>query len=117
METRNRRDRFVQKISLEIFAIAHEIGSIESGWSTDKKCRLTDSEKLWLDPGRADQDSRFAQARSSAPWRANIAKSFAGWIQQGLGQELPLSDIEHVFFAEVFEEELVSQNLTPALVH
>ncbi len=58
------------------------------GWSKQAHA-LPYNERLWLDPGRADQpdEKDFAQDREQDGWRGYVATRFANWLNDLLKKE------------------------------
>lgn len=99
VETRNRRDGLLDRLIDELVDFAHPLqATLPAGWTRDADCRLTDSERLWLDPGRAEAadetDAEFQSVWQLMDWPAEIGRRFANWLNHELGQTLPLGDIE-----------------------
>lgn len=108
MDTRNRRDAWLDRLIDELVDFAQPLqATLPPGWTRDTDCRLAESEKLWLDPGRATapapDDADFATTWRVMDWPAEIGKRFANWLNAELGQQLPLGDIE----ARQWQDELL----------
>ena len=94
------RARFVDSLTDELWQYASELGELAPGWSAAEDCRLDREEALWLDPGRAQQDSEFAQALAFGQWRGEVARRFGRWLNKQLrekskkSKELPMGDVE-----------------------
>jgi CRISPR-associated protein Csy1 len=107
METRDKRNALIEEIILELVEFAAALQALEPGWTGNSRCLLPDSEKLWLDPLRSKLDNDFAQKRTqNEEWQRDVAKSFASWINNFLGNKLPVGDVEHQFWMEMFEDEM-----------
>lgn len=105
LETREHRDDLLDQIIGEVQQYADELRTLEPGWSTDSRCRLVEAEALWLDPGRAALDAAFAKAWMQGHWKAAVQHRFADWLNQALGEKLPLGVIEHAFWADALATE------------
>lgn len=94
MHTRNKVDGFVGALVDELVVYAARFEQLESGWSADADCRLSEEEKLWLDPWRAETDETFKALRERWEWPEQITDRFAKWLNHQLG-DLPVGDPEH----------------------
>lgn len=108
-ETRDRRDKWLEELLAELLGFVGEVSALDGGWSADPRCRLSDAERLWLDPTRADPDSAsfdqsFADARIYAPWQKDVANTFGRWVNRRLGDFVPMGDAEYLFWREMFAE-------------
>lgn len=92
-ETRNRRDEYVATLIDELIFFAGAHAALEPGWSASSDCRLPESEALWLDARRDDED--FVQRREDGDWAQEIRHRFATWLNNELRKELPVSDPEY----------------------
>lgn len=108
LETKDKRDAMVSAIIDKVIEYTAELHSLDAGWSKDPRCRLTDAEKLWLDPGRADFEPLFATARDEDDWQSEVAAAFARWLNASLENPLMFGDVEHQFWSEMFEDEIFS---------
>ena len=98
-ETRDRRDAMLDRLIDELVDFAHPLqATLPAGWTRDAECRLSDAERLWLDPGRAQADDQtdadFQAAWQHMGWPAEIGRRFANWLNHELGQAFLLGDIE-----------------------
>jgi len=98
-ETRNRRDALLDRLIDELVDFVHPLQStLPAGWTRDADCRLTEAERLWLDPGRAEgddaTDTDFHAAWQRMDWPTEVGRRFGNWLNHELGQALPLGDIE-----------------------
>ena len=94
-ETRDLRDELNAALMDELMAFSMDFHRLPPGWSDDPKCRLAIEEIYWLDPGRAELDDSFRQARQQADWPSEVRRRFANWLNQQLGRKLPMGDTEH----------------------
>ena len=97
LESRIRRDEFVDQIILEIFLYLDEIHSLAPGWSSDPRCRLSSEEKFLLDP----------KGVVSPPpeWKEKIRHRFGNWLNHEFGKILLMGYVEHDYFSEMLEGE------------
>lgn len=88
LDIRNARKDSIDQILYILVSIAEQIQSCEpAGWSKDSQ--LIYSEKLWLDPQRAEleDEQKFAEERDNNEWHKDIINSFASWLNQLLKKE------------------------------
>lgn len=103
--TRDKRDNALSCILAEIHSLAAEYRNLPAGWSKDSRCLLPEAEMCWLDPGRSVLDAEFADLWQRMEWAGEIKHRFANWLNAGLGQNIPLGDIEHAYWADFFDDE------------
>ncbi|MCK0715244.1 type I-F CRISPR-associated protein Csy1 [Chromohalobacter sarecensis] len=94
MHIRDLRDDYTAMILDELALFTMQMHGLPPGWSADENCRLAIEEAFWLDPGRAQDDSEFRDARNSTDWPDEIRRRFANWLNKALGGKLPLGDVE-----------------------
>ncbi|XGA80448.1 type I-F CRISPR-associated protein Csy1 [Halomonas sp. CH40] len=94
MHTRDLRDDYTAMLMDELALFAMQMHSLPAGWSDDEKCELSAEEIYWLDPGRAEEDATFREARNSMEWAEVIRHRFANWLNAALGGKLPFGDVE-----------------------
>lgn len=95
MDTRDYRDQLVDQIIDELYDFAGEFRVLTPGWSSDPRCRLADDEALWLDPDRAMHDEKFSAEWHRMEWPAEIRRRFAAWLNEAMGDKLPMGEVEH----------------------
>lgn len=108
---RRKRAALVQGIVDELLHFAEEIRGQEPGWTSDERCRLNQSEALWLDPGRAETDPEFAGMLTLGQWQEEVAHRFANWFNGqlrtgGKRKKLPVGEAEAAEWKKVLENEL-----------
>lgn len=97
VHTRDRVDAYVGDLIDELVAMAGECQRrLPSGWTADARCALAREEQLWLDPGRAEEDSDFRSEWLFMDWPAQIGHRFANWLNERLREHFPsVGDVEH----------------------
>lgn len=105
MHTRDLRDDLTAMLVDELMLFTFDIHSLTPGWTADEKCQLALEEQYWLDPGRTDEDSEFAEARRQSNWNEVISSRAANWLNHELNYNSPLSfgDAEHHHWQRQFE--------------
>lgn len=105
MHTRDLRDDLTAMLVDELMMFTFDIHSLAPGWTADEKCQLALEEQYWLDPGRADEDEEFAEARRQSNWHEVISSRTANWLNRELNYNSPLSfgDAEHHHWKRQFE--------------
>ncbi|QNI01640.1 type I-F CRISPR-associated protein Csy1 [Halomonas sp. SH5A2] len=111
MHTRDLRDDYTAMLMDELALFAMQMHSLPAGWSDDEKCELVTEEAFWLDPGRAEEDAAFREARNSVEWADDIRHRFASWLNAALGEKLPLGDVEFRRWQKTLEKDATHQRL------
>lgn len=98
METRNRVDAFVARLIDEVTIMAGGFHTtLPGGWSLDEDYNdLVITEKLWLDPLRAERPDQvdFAREWLLMDWPAAIGKRFGQWLNARLEGRFAVGDSE-----------------------
>ncbi|AGW13657.1 type I-F CRISPR-associated protein Csy1 [Megalodesulfovibrio gigas] len=105
LATRQHRDELLFQILGELHQFAERYRALPPGWSADPRCRLVEAQQCWLDPQRAAMDAEFADIWLHTAWRDEIKRRFGNWLNAALGDKLPLGDVEHVYWADLFDDE------------
>ncbi len=93
-KTRAFRDRIERELGAQLALYAAETWArTEPGWTRDEQCILPLHQKIWLDPGRAedidrdpsapelsDDDREFHAAFVFGDWPDQVAGDFANWV-------------------------------------
>ena len=103
--TRQHRDELLFQILGELHQFAERYRALAPGWSADPRCRLVEAQQCWLDPQRAAMDAEFANIWLHTAWRDEIKRRFGNWLNATLGDTLSLGDVEHAYWAELFDDE------------
>lgn len=87
VDVRDKRKDAIDRMLHTIFAIAHTLQEKSAGWSKDYA--LPRSQKIWLDPYRADLDGEeeFAQHKAQNEWQKEILEDFASWFNNELREQ------------------------------
>lgn len=91
-DTRRRRDALRDRLVDELVMYASELLRHGAGWTRDAPFEdLSDDEKLWLDPLRAElpQEHEFAARWLAMAWPERIGARFGKWLNAQLRHELP----------------------------
>ncbi len=101
-DVRDKRKDAIDRMLHTIFAIAHTLQDKPAGWSKDYALSL--SQKIWLDPYRADLDGEeeFAQHKAQNEWQKKILEDFASWFNNELREQFP--DLAYDFADAEFAE-------------
>ncbi|OOS24842.1 type I-F CRISPR-associated protein Csy1 [Moraxella pluranimalium] len=109
VDVRDKRKDAIDRMLHTIFAIAHTLQDKPAGWSKDYALSL--SQKVWLDPYRADLDGEeeFAQYKSQNEWQKDILDDFASWFNNELREQFKnlkydIADAEFTQWKRVIEE-------------
>lgn len=111
MHTRDLRDDYTAMLMDELALFAMQMHSLPAGWSDDEKCELSVEEIYWLDPGRAEEDIAFREARNSVEWADDIRHRFASWLNTALDGKLPLGDVEFRHWKKALANDATHQRL------
>ncbi|WP_299260195.1 type I-F CRISPR-associated protein Csy1 [uncultured Kushneria sp.] len=108
--TRDLRDDLTAMLVDELMLFTFDIHSVSSGWTTDEHCQLAADEQYWLDPGRAEQDADFAEARHQSEWHETVSARAAQWLNRELNRDsaLNVGDVEHEHWKGRFDAVLKS---------
>lgn len=95
METRNARDELSDHIIDMILAFASAVQKRTAGWTAQPDCPLADeSEQLWLDPYRCENDLAFRERWQQMAWPKRICERFGQWLNAELMKRLKLGEDE-----------------------
>ncbi|MDN3525404.1 type I-F CRISPR-associated protein Csy1 [Halomonas sabkhae] len=111
MHTRDLRDDYTAMILDELALFTMQMHELSPGWSADENCRLSMEEAFWLDPGRAQNDSDFREARNNTDWPGEVRRRFANWLNKALGGKLPLGDVEFRHWHKELSQDATHQRL------
>jgi CRISPR-associated protein Csy1 len=121
VDIRAKRAELVQAISDRVLDIATELQCLNGGWSADPACKLSWSQKQWLDADalEAAQAAHETQAAAmgaaegalAAPepteWRDKVAEDFARWLNAILSTDkIRMGDAEFIEWKHTFLEVL-----------
>lgn len=109
VDVRDKRKDAIDRMLHTIFAIAHTLQEKSAGWSKDYALSL--SQKVWLDPYRADLDGEeeFAQDKAQNEWQKDILDDFASWFNSELREQFQnlkydIADAEFIEWKREIEE-------------
>lgn len=86
LETRTRRDEWVDALLDELMLFTAEQQTLPTGWTADARCELPRTHRAWLDPDGVD---------AAVPDLIDeLAGDFARWLNHELLDPLPMSDPE-----------------------
>ncbi|EXU75648.1 type I-F CRISPR-associated protein Csy1 [Erwinia mallotivora] len=108
-EIRHRRLAYTDEIIDILFSYVAGVENmaVEHGWSAGDACQLKRSQQLWLDVGRAKEDSQFRAERESGEWQREIAIDFGVWLNRQLKHdELKVSEVERREWSSLFKQRL-----------
>ena len=110
LRIRSRRTKAVDSIIDKLFQYAAEIQNLTEfqGWSMTSDCKLSEAEKLWLDPLRSKFDQEFANKREQKNWCSEIARNFSKWFNSQLRykSKLSMGDAELIEWQKLVEKEM-----------
>jgi CRISPR-associated protein Csy1 len=104
---RDKRKKMQDEIIYAVLDIAAQIQCLPSGWSQPEVCRLSGSEKQWLDP------DGLAESGNTPPgddWQNNVAERFGHWLNAAISTDQTLmGDDELLEWKHRFLEKLHDQ--------
>ncbi|MDP2369601.1 type I-F CRISPR-associated protein Csy1 [Rhodoferax sp.] len=107
MAIKAKRLELVQQIIDTVLAIAAPIQCLPGGWSQLGDCRLSVSEKRWLDAGTVDD------AHAETPpddWQDEVSERFGNWLNAALSTDKTLmGDAEFLEWKHQFKEALANE--------
>jgi len=121
MHIREKRAELVQAIIDRVLDIATELQCLSGGWSAGPACKLSWSQKQWLDADalEAAQTAYEAQAAvmgaadsalavpEPTEWREKVAEDFARWLNATISTDkIRMGDAEYVEWKHTFLEVL-----------
>lgn len=106
-EIRDKRADYINQLCDELINLAAKIQQLPSGWSTHTTCKLPDSQKYWLDPGRGIVDKEWLRLKELSNWRDEVSDDFARWLNSKLQtKELAhFGDNEHNHWKKLLNHE------------
>jgi len=111
VDVREARKRAIDEVLYQVFATAEDIRTnMPAGWSKDYE--LDHSQKLWLDPKRADlegEEDFKAEREQEDDWHRDIVHSFARWLNTLMQTEFKtiandFGDAEHLDWEREIED-------------
>lgn len=106
-DIRRKRAFLTAQLIDEVLFLTAWIRDLPAGWSAEPGCRLCLAETLWLDPGRAREDSDVASAREKVDWKEQVAETFGRWLNAQLDSErTPMSDDERQHWKNSLKHEM-----------
>lgn len=96
LETRTRRDEWVDALLDELMQFTAEQQTLPPGWTADPRCELPPSHRAWLDP---DGVETFPPDLIDG-----LARDFANWLNHQLRNPLPMGDAEYLHWCQQARE-------------
>lgn len=104
---RDTRAALVMQICDALLTFADKFQQLPAGWSANPECKLNETQKFWLDPGRTELDAVWAEQRQIADWQTEVSDDFARWLNAKLTtRKLRFGDAEHHEWKKLIEHEL-----------
>lgn len=109
LETRVRRDEWVNDLIDAFLQFSAELRSLPSGWSQTQECHLGSAEKHWLDPKGVED----ACVQSGLPLPTDTAERvsalFANWLNAQLRDPLPMDDATFRHWSKLMLEQIKAE--------
>jgi CRISPR-associated protein Csy1 len=111
LETRQRRDALVFDLLDEWLQLSATLRTVAPGWSQRPECRLTATQKHWLDPEGVAQAALEAslQTPDVDDTIDAVAEDLARWLNSELRDPLPMGDPEFAHWRTLVREELAQE--------
>lgn len=109
LETRERRDAWVNALIDEFLQFSAELRSLLPGWSQAQECHLTSADKHWLDPEGAAQASTLSGLPLPTDTLERISGNFANWLNGQLRNPLPMGDPEFLHWRKLIEAQIKAE--------
>jgi CRISPR-associated protein Csy1 len=107
MHIRKKRARFIEDICDNLLLFAANIQDLKAGWSSNSNCKLSEAQKFWLDPERAQLDEEWSKKRAASVWQDEVCHDFARWLNSKLEtKKLLFSDYEYEQWKKDLKKEL-----------
>lgn len=121
MHIRAKRAELVQAIIDRVLDMATELQCLNGGWSADPACKLSWSQKQWLDADAVEAAQAAHETKAAATgaadgalaapeateWRDKVAEDFARWLNATLSTDkIRMSDAEFIEWKHTFLEVL-----------
>ncbi|HCW94204.1 MAG TPA: type I-F CRISPR-associated protein Csy1, partial [Flexistipes sinusarabici] len=94
MEIRGKSEGYFNDLLDELILFTFEMWELEAGWSLDENCRLKESFKLWIDPGRGKIEDAFYVAFRNMGWISDVTKAYVKWLTDVLEKEAKKKDFK-----------------------
>lgn len=99
MATRDERDDWTDMVIERVLDLAATVQNASPGWSAAAGSELNESEKLWLDPFRAEADLAFRKDWQWWDWPDQVCERFGNWLNEILSDPLPFGEVEQRHWA------------------
>ena len=104
---RDKQEALVQSIIDTVMGVAALIQCLPGGWSESADCRLSASEKLWLDAEAADEATPEPPA---VDWQNEVSERFGNWLNAAISTDKTLmGDSEFLEWKHAFKEALANE--------
>jgi CRISPR-associated protein Csy1 len=96
LETRTRRDEWVDDLLDELMQFTAEQRTLLPGWTADPRCELSPPHRAWLDPNGVETvPPDLIDA---------LASDFANWLSHQMRNPLPMGDAEYLHWRQLAQE-------------
>lgn len=109
LETRERRSEWVSGLIDEFLQFSAELRSLPPGWSQSSECRLSSSEKHWLDPEGVEQVLASTGLPLPNDTAERVSAMFANWLNARLRDPLPMGDPEYLEWRNRMYEQIKAE--------
>lgn len=109
LETRERRSEWIDALIDEFLQFSAEYLSLPPGWSQSAECRLSGSEKHWLDPEGVELALTAAGLPLPNDTAERVSALFANWLNGKLRDPLPMGDPEYLEWRKQMYEQIKAE--------
>ena len=109
LETRTRRNAFVNDLIDHFLQLSAELRSLEPGWSQTPACHLNSAEKQWLDPEGVEQACTESGLPLPTDTADRVSSLFANWLNGQLRDPLPMDDATFLEWRSQMHEQIKTE--------
>ena len=109
LETRNRRNTFLNELIDEFLQFSAQLRSLPHGWSQIPECHLSSAEKHWLDPVGVVEACSLSGFSIPTDTAEKISALFANWLNAQLRDPLPMDDVTFFEWRNQMHEQIKNE--------
>ena len=109
LETRTRRNAFLNDLMDSFLQLSAELRSLEPGWSQSAECHLNSAEKHWLDPEGVEQACTDSGLPLPTETADRVSSFFANWLNAQLRDPLPMDDATFLEWRNQMHEQIKTE--------
>lgn len=109
LETRHRRNAFLNGLMDAFLQLSYELRSLAPGWSQKPECHLSSAEKHWLDPEGVEQSCTESGLPVPIETADRVSTLFANWLNAQLRDPLPMDDATFLEWRNQMHEQIKAE--------